>query len=181
MDQVSAIHKLSAHDVHGRYVYTHADLTKLFHEDRPRARQASLDRLVSKGILTRATRGVYVYALSRHLADYTVERIACALRRGEFSYTSLESALSEYGIISQVLIHHITIMTTGRRGEYRTPFGTIEFTHTKRALSEILDGIQDMARPLPMATPAAAYRDLKRVGRNTQLIQQDDLHEYNLG
>ena len=35
-------------------------------------------------------------------AGYTVEHVAIALRRGHYSYVSLESALSEYGAISQV-------------------------------------------------------------------------------
>ncbi len=41
----------------------------------------------------------------------------------------LESALSEYGVISQIPIDRLTIMTTGRKGHYKTPYGTIEFTH----------------------------------------------------
>lgn len=39
--------------------------------------------------------------------------------RGEYNYISLESALSEYGIISQIPIDRLTIMTTGRKGEYK--------------------------------------------------------------
>ena len=57
------------------------------------------------------------------------------MRRGEYSYISLETMLSEYGAISQVPIDRLTVMTTGRKGEYETPFGVIEFTHTKRKYS----------------------------------------------
>ena len=67
-------------------------------------------------ILIRALNGVYVFALSRHLSTDTLELIARTARRGEYNYVSLESALSEYGIISQVPIDRLAIMTTGRKG-----------------------------------------------------------------
>ncbi len=33
---------------------------------------------------------------------------------GEYNYVSLESMLSEYGLISQIPIDRLTVMTTGR-------------------------------------------------------------------
>jgi len=116
-----------------------------------------------------------VYALARSMDSHTVERIAVALRRGEYNYISLESALSEYGAISQIPVDRLTVMTTGRKGLYRTPWGTIEFTHTKRATSNIIASICNVGRPLRLATPMAAWRDLKRVGRNTHLVDEEAL------
>ena len=63
-------------------------------------------------------------------------------------------------------------MTTGRKGEYKTPYGTIEFTHTKRKLRDILNSMKDVGRPLRLANPIAAWRDLKRAGRNTHLVDE---------
>ena len=100
-----------------------------------------------------------------------------AFRRGCYNYTSLESALSEYGAISQILIDRITVMTTGRKAEITTPYGTIEFTHTNRKASDILRGTIDFDRPLRFATAATAYRDLKRVGRNLHMVSENDLNE----
>ena len=177
MNQITAVQRLSIFDAHGHYVYTRADLAKVFHEDRPRTLQAGLDRLVSKHILLRVARRIYVYALSRNIGGDTLEQIARTIRRGEYNYVSLESALSEYGIISQVLMDRLTVMTTGRKGEYKTPFGVIEFTHTARAVSDIIDSIRTVGRPLRMASPATACRDLKRVGRNTHLIQEERISE----
>ena len=181
MRQSEALQVLAREDRKGRYVSTERDLAKLFPEDSPRTLRASLRRLVTSGTLIRVAKGVakgiYVFALSRHLGGNTIEAIAKAMRRGEYSYISLESALSEYGAISQVPVDRITIMTTGRKGEYRTPFGVIEFTHTKRPLAEIIGSMQDVGRPLRFATRAAAWRDLKRVGRNTQLVDLAVLHE----
>ncbi|HGS5457581.1 TPA: hypothetical protein ACN32Y_004777 [Vibrio parahaemolyticus] len=83
-------------------------------------------------ILERVARGIYLYTLSKdRFSANTLEIIAKTLRRGEYSYVSLESALSEYGVISQIPMDRLTVMTTGRKGEYKTRYGVIEFTHTK--------------------------------------------------
>ena len=176
MKQAHAIRQLAAHDRQGRQVFTHYDLATLFPEDNPRTLQASLDRLVKNGVLIRAVHGVYVNALSANEFTHTLENIAKAMRRGEYSYVSLESALSEYGVISQIPMR-LTIMTTGRKGEVNTPFGTIEFTHTGRPVRDILDDIHDVGRPLRLAGKHKACRDLRRVGRNTELIDEELLHE----
>ncbi len=172
MKKTSAIKTFTAWDAKGRYVYTLGDLAKLFPEDRPRTLQEGVNRLVKAGILQRVCRGVYVYALSHSKDSHVVEQIAKALRRGDYSYVSLESALSEYGAISQIPIDRLTVMTTGRKGEYKTPYGTIEFTHTKRNLQNILQSMRDVGRPLRLANPMAAWRDLKRTGRNTHLVEE---------
>ena len=176
MKQIDAIHRLTAQDRQGRQVFTHQDLAKLFPDDKPRALQAGVDRLVKVGILLRAANGIYVNALSGNGFTHTLENIARTMRRGEYSYVSLESALSEYGVISQIPMR-LTVMTTGRKGEIHTPFGTIEFTHTARPVRDILDDIHDVGRPLRLAGKHKACRDLRRVGRNTELIDEDVLHE----
>ncbi|EYU15471.1 hypothetical protein [Photorhabdus aegyptia] len=89
-------------------------------------------------MLSRPVRGIYLFNFAHSHDSYAIEHIAKALRRGEYNYISLESALSEYGVISQILIDRLTVMTTGRKGLYHTPLGTIEFTHTKRQQEDIL-------------------------------------------
>jgi len=175
MDKASALKRLNLWDKQGRYVFTRSDLAKIFHDDSPRAFKAGLQRLVTDEILLRPARGVYLYALSQGRGSDTIEHIARALRRGEYNYVSLESALSEYGVISQIPVDRLTVMTTGRKGEYSTSSGTIEFTHTKRRPEDILPGVRDVGRPLKLATPATAWRDLKRVGRNTHLVNEQEL------
>ena len=177
MKQELAIQRLNELDKKGRYVFLHRDLAKIFHEDSPRSLADSLARLVKQGILERVARGVYLYALSAHknTAD-TLDLIAIALRRGEYNYVSLESALSSYGVISQIPIDRLTVMTTGVKGEYKTPYGVIEFTHTKRGIENILDSIIHAGRPLRVASKHAALRDLKRVGRNTHLVDMEAMY-----
>ncbi|EKE77447.1 type IV toxin-antitoxin system AbiEi family antitoxin [Gallaecimonas xiamenensis] len=177
MQQSTAIERLSEQDRNGRYVFAHRDLAKLFPEDNARALHAGLQRLTKSGLLTRVAKGVYVFSNSRHLGAGTLEQIAKTLRRGEYNYVSLESALSEYGVISQIPIDRLTVVTTGRKGEFKTPFGVIEFTHTKRPVRQLLPGLRSVGRPLRLATKARAYGDLKRVGRNTHLVDLDELNE----
>ena len=175
MDQTFAIKTLSEWARAGRVVFTVGDLAKLFHEDRHKTLLAALRRLMRDGVLERACRGVYVYLLAGDGAPHLIEHIVVALRRGSYSYVSLESALSEYGAISQIPVDRLTAMTTGRKGVYRTPWGTIDLTHTKRSPADILENTLDVGRPLRLATQHAAWRDLKRVGRNTHLVDESSL------
>lgn len=177
MDQATAIQRLTAYDKQGRYVFTNRDFEKVFHEDSPRAVRAGIQRLVRVGILQRAIKGVYVNSLAQSRGSSTLELIAKSLRHGEYNYISLESALSEHGAISQIPLDRITVMTTGRRGEYKTPFGLIEFTHTKRSVKDIVSSIRDVGRSLRLASKQAAFRDLKRVGRNLHLVDERELNE----
>ena len=181
MNRNHLIRVLSDWDRRGRCVYTLGDLERLFPEDAPATLQAGLDRQVRAGVLKRACRGVYAYPLGRSYGPDMIEHVAAALRRGAYSYVSLESALSEYSIISQVPIDWLTVMTTGRGGKVETRYGTIQFTHTGRSADNILASTVEVGRALRLARPLAAVRDLRRVGRNTQLIDEEFLLEEYAG
>src|SRR3990167_9484924 len=157
----------------GRYVFRKHELVKLFPDDNAKAFSEAISRHVRDGLIIRACYGVYVNSDSVSFDRFTIEHIAIALRAGYYNYVSLESMLSEYGAISQIPIDRLTVMTTGRKGVYETPYGTIEFTHTKRSVLDILaqTGVIS-ARPLRIATPETAWRDLKRVGRNIHLVEK---------
>ncbi|MCY4041822.1 MAG: hypothetical protein OXF72_11295 [Gammaproteobacteria bacterium] len=169
---VRHIKQLLGQEARGRVVFRTGDLRKLF--DIP-AQQISrvISLLVEERVLVRATKGVYVNILRPAALGHIDEHIARAMRRGEHNYVSLESALSEYGMISQIPLR-LTVMTTGRRGVYGTPFGTIEFVHTARSIPDILASTIDAGRPLPFASKEAACRDLRRVGRNVELLEAVD-------
>lgn len=176
MNKEQAIKVLREQDRKGRYVFSNHDLHKLFPKDSLKTFNEGLSRLVKSGILKHACRGVYVNEEAKQFDSYTIERIAKTLRRGEYSYISLESMLSEYGVISQILIDRLTIMTTGRKGVYNTAYGVIEFTHTKRRVTDILESTSKVnGRPLRVATKETALRDIKRVGRNINLISPEEL------
>lgn len=160
-------------------VFTKKDIGKIFPEEDEKALEKSLQRMVKAGVLIKAARGVYVNASAamRH-SGRIIEEVAKALRPGKRCYVSLESMLSEYGVISQIPMSHLTVMTTGASGVHETPFGVIEFTHTKRSVPDVLQRslfVKD--RPLRIAKKQTAVQDLLRVGRNTDMIDRDELDE----
>jgi len=149
------------------------DLQKIFPEEAEKSLEKSLTRMTAAGLLTRAARDLYINNLAPK-NPHLLEEIARAARPGRFMYVSLESALSEHGRISQVPMV-LTVMTDGRAGVVKTPFGTIEFTHTKRTAAEMLArSLYVDGRPLRVATAAAAEQDLRRVGRNINMLTEED-------
>ncbi len=62
-------------------------------------------------------------------------------------------------------------MTTGRSQTFITPYGTIEFVHTMQAEGKLRSEIRfDPQRNLAVATLNRALRDLQRVGRDLDLV-----------
>lgn len=176
MNKNQAIKILRKWDQNGKYVFSKHELGKIFSDDNPKTLTEGLNRLAKSNLLIRACRGIYVNTHASCNDGYTLERIAKALRPGEYNYISLESLLSEYGAISQVPLDRLTVMTTGRGGTCFTAFGVIEYTHTKRSIANILEHTTAVQqRPLRMASKKAAWRDLKRVGRNTHMVIQKEL------
>ncbi len=167
-------------DKKNRHLFTKHELLKFFPCDSLKAFSESLNRMVKAGLLQRVCRGVYMNPNAMNTDQYTLEHIAKKLRLGEYNYVSLESALSEQGVISQIPIDRLTVMTTGREGIYETPFGVIEFTHTKRSAINILNStLLINQKPLRAATQKTAWRDLKRVGRNTHLVDEKEIDNEN--
>ena len=81
---------LTTWDDRGRYVWTQRDLAMLFPQDSSKSMEMSLRRFVRDGTLQRACRGVYVLPRAHADKGHTIEHVAIALRRGHFSYVSLE-------------------------------------------------------------------------------------------
>ena len=176
MKQSDAYRILSAWDKQGRYVFKKCDLEIILNESGKTLDQ-TLTRLVKVKLLQRVAHGIYLFCHSAHIGSSTLEDIARNLRRGELTFESLESALSQYGVISQIPMDRITLMTTGRSGEYRTPFGVIEFTHTKVPAAEIMQNITE--RPhhsLPIAKRGFALKNLRSVKRNLNLVDLEELY-----
>lgn len=182
MKRLELMQHLAALDREGICVFAKGDFEKMFPEEQEKAFEKSLQRMVADGILVRACKGIYVNPAARSRDGRLIEKVAQALRPGFFSYVSLETMLSEYGVISQIPVDRITLMTTGAKGTYQTPFGTIEFTHTKRRPAEIIKRTLPMpGRPLRVASKAAAIQDLVRAGRNTNMMIASEMGDCEPG
>jgi hypothetical protein len=156
-------------DQKGVWIFSVATLQLMFPGGAATVRNALTGHSRS-GLLVRAARGWYVNPRARSLPGDVQCALVSHLRPWDSSYISLESALSEAGWISQIP-SRLTVMTTGRTGTFDTPWGMIEFVHTARKGADLSDGvIFDERRRIHVATPQRAWRDLKRVGRNLDLV-----------
>lgn len=171
---MTAIRILDEFSKQGKNIFISQDLETIFANESSRTLQKSLNRFVTSGILKRITKGVYVNGRAS-LGAYPLESLALNIRRGEYNYISLESALSQYGVISQIPVDRLTIMSTGRSGEFITPRGVIDITHTGRKPADILHGTIKGRGPMRLVKKETALRDLKHAGRNTLLILSGEL------
>ena len=104
---------------------------------------------------------------------------AARLRAGEFNYISLETVLSDAGVISQMPMNWITLMTSGRShvvncGDY----GHIEFVHTAQLPESVAGELTyDPERRLWRASVCQALRDMRATRRSMDLVQEEVLRE----
>ena len=103
--------------------FSPADLEKILGQKRP-ALYVTLNRLVRYGVLVRLRQGVY----QASLGDADLARIANQLVYP--SYLSFESALSRYGILSQVP-YTLTFATTHRSQSMTLGDTMVEFRQLK--------------------------------------------------
>lgn len=114
------------------YLFTLSDLRGLLPQLSEAALKTLLSRAVKEKYLERVCRGLYLYKPVAQNGLVLFHAAAC-LRRADFNYISLETVLSEVGIISQVPIQWISVMSSGRSNKISCgSFGTIEFIHTQK-------------------------------------------------
>ena len=160
-------------------LFTLADLAALLPGHSAGAFKTLVSRVAASGGLERLCRGLYLFPRTRHPADLLLYHAAARLRAGTFCYLSLESVLSDAGVISQIPINWLTLMTAGRSG--RIPcgrFGTIEFIHTKKTPQRLRDALSyDPRCRLWRASVAQALADMRDARRNLGLIDWKAAHE----
>src|ERR1700676_3202750 len=164
--------KLARADVAGVWAFTPPSFSTLMGGVEPAYLKLMMKRLSDQGGLIRAARGVYVNPHARSRPADARRGLLRFLRPREISYVSLESKLSEAGGISQITTA-LTCMTTGSPGRFDTPWGAVEFTHTDRKIEIQTDVV--LNDETLEATVRTAVRDLRRVGRNLDLIDEEIL------
>jgi len=161
------------------YLYSASDLRALFPEQSYEAFRQLLSRAVNAGVLERVCRGIYIVPHVPYQRGYELFHTAARLRAGTLTYISLETALSDAGIISQVPVGRVTLMSKGRTSIVSCGrFGEIEFRHTDREPNRISGGLlYDPACRLWRAVPELALRDLRAVGRSLDLVDWGVVNE----
>lgn len=161
------------------YLFTLADLHGALPEIGPNAFKTLVSRAEKRGLLERVCRGLYLYPKVDFPGDLLLFHAAARLRADFFNYISLETALSDTGVISQVPLNWITLMSSGRRNIVSCGrFGTIEFVHTRRPPATLTDELSyDPRCRLWRASVSLALRDMRATRRNLDLIDEELAHE----
>ena len=138
-----------------------------------------LSRAEKTGLLKRICRGVYLFPRVTVPAGLLLFHVAALLRAGDFNYISLETALSDAGVISQLPINWITIMSSGRSNVIQCgEWGAIEFVHTSKLPNDLSEQLEyDTRCRLWRASVALAVKDMKSTRRNLDLIDWSIAHE----
>jgi len=155
------------------------ELVKMYFSDTPnRTLIMALKRHCDSGLIVAICRGYYANPRARSFPSIPLYALPSLLRSNEQFYLSLETALSDYGLISQ-MPNRLVFMTTGRSQVFTTPYGIIEFVHSARNVSQFYtDCTFDKRFGFYVAEPKKAIRDAKRTNRSRDLI---NLEEYRNG
>ncbi len=138
-----------------------------------------LSRATKAGLLRRVCRGIYFYPVRDYPPGNLLFHAAARLRAGDFNYISLETVLSDAGVISQMPINWISLMTSGRShvvdcGDY----GHIEFVHTAQHPIDVSGELTyDADRHLWRASVRQAMRDMKATRRSMDLVNEEVANE----
>lgn len=160
-------------------VFALSDLRALLPGHGEGAFKSVVTRLERRGDLTRVCRGIYILPDSTLRGSDLLGHTATSLRAGFFNYLSLETVLSEAGVISQIPMNRLTLMSSGRSGVTDCgAYGSIEFVHTRRRAEELSSFLTyDQRVHLWRASVPLALRDMRITRRDTGLVNQEATDE----
>lgn len=133
--------------------------------------------LISKGIIIRVKKGLYVFGDGARQTSYSAEILANLIYGP--SYISLDYALQHYGLIPE-RVEGVTSVTTGRSRRFLTPIGLFIYRMIPlRAFQIGMDRIEiGDGRAFLIATPEKALADKLYEDRGTGLHTQKELVDY---
>ena len=160
-------------------LFTPADLRVLLPNQTDSSFKTLLSRAVGEGHLSRVCRGLYLYEPARPDRGLILAHAVGKLRPLSLNYLSLESVLSEAGVISQIPINRLTVMSSARSSVIDCgAWGSIEFVRTRQQPQELVGQLHyDHRYRMWRASVAQALRDMKVTHRNQDLIDWGVAHE----
>jgi hypothetical protein len=161
------------------YLFTLDDLRGLLPNSSDAAFKTLLSRAVEGGYLARVCRGLYLYERVDYPRGLVLFHAAARLRADTFNYISLETALSDAGVISQIPINWITVISSGRSSTIRCgDWGTIEFVHTRKGPDDVASKLHyDPRCHLWRASVGLAVQDMRATRRNMDLVDWSIVNE----
>ena len=154
------------------YLFATRDFVPTFPGLSEAALNALLARAARAGVLERITKGIYIYPRADYERGFELFHAAARLRADNLNYISLETALSDAGVISQLPVGWITLMSTGRSHTISCGrFGTIEIVHTERTARDVAGRVvYDQRCRLWRASVGLAIEDMRRTRRSLDLV-----------
>jgi len=162
------------------YLFTLRDLSGALSGLSASALKALVVRAEKNDLLRRVCRGLYLYPKVAYPAGLLLYHAASRLRAHDFKYLSLESVLSDAGVISQVPMNWITLMSSGRSYTFDCgDYGHIEFIHTKKSPGRLESQMQyDLRCRLWRASVVLALQDMKQTRRSMDLVDWEVAREF---
>ncbi len=162
------------------YLFSLEDMRSALPKASPGAFKALLSRVEKSGFFRRVCRGIYLYPRVSYPTGLVLFHTAAKLRANCFNYLSLETVLSDAGVISQIPLNWITLMSSGRSHIVNCgDFGHIEYIHTKRRPEDVAEQLSyDQDCHLWRASVNLALQDMKLTRRNMDLIDWEAADEY---
>ncbi|UOA07418.1 MULTISPECIES: type IV toxin-antitoxin system AbiEi family antitoxin [Methylobacter] len=154
------------------YLFTPDDLRAILPDLTESAFNTLLSRATKQCHLIRLCRGLYLFDKVAPITGLLLFHAAARLRADYLNYISLETVLSDSGVISQIPINRITVMSSGRSSVISCGrWGSIEFVHTCQKPQELVGQIYyDTRCKLWRAKVPQALRDMRATHRSTDLI-----------
>jgi hypothetical protein len=161
------------------YLFTPDDLRALFPHTSTSAFKTLLSRAERGGHLARVCRGLYLYDKADYPRGSVLFHAAARLRADAFNYISLETVLSDAGVISQVPLNSITVMSSGRTSTIDCgKWGSIAFVHTRKGPDAVASRLHyDQRCHLWRASVELALQDMRATRRNLDLIDWSTVDE----
>lgn len=161
------------------YLFSLRDLGGVRSGQSMAALKALIGRAEKNGLLKRVCRGLYLYPKTDYPAGLVLYHAAARLRAHDFNYLSLESALSDAGVISQIPLNWITLMSSGRSYIFDCgSFGHIEFVHTKKIPDQVAEQLTyDSRCHLWRASVELALSDMVQTRRNMDIVDMEAARE----
>lgn len=163
-----------------RYLFVPDDLRALLPKLSASAFKTLLSRAVKQGYLARVCRGLYLYRQVAMPSGLLLFHAAARLRADGLNYLSLETVLSDAGVISQVPMNMIFVMSSGRSSVISCGrWGTIAFVHTRQQANDLVGHLHyDVQCHLWRASVSQALRDMHATHRSLDLIDGSVVHEF---
>lgn len=149
------------------WLYTPAMFRILFPEETENSLKMSLRRHVQSGLMKKVKNGLYANERAQCAPPDKLPALVAHLKPGEINYVSKHNRLSELGMIAQMPLNSLAVMTSGTSHTFHTCYGIVTFTHTQRPIEFILDHTAlDYETGLLVADRELALKDGRRSGDN---------------